>query len=272
LAVPEGSLLRPFIQHRLESLNRAKARRSLGQIQGKVGEMPTTRGFQGRLAAQFAATGEPGVIAEITGASPFDKGSRRFFNHRDLGEDFEVVGAACLSVGVDRNAYGGSFADLAAVQDAVQIPVLARDIVVDVYQLLEARLAGADAVVLHAGLLGERLSSFIERASSVALDCLVEVHTREDLDLALRSGATLIGVTNRDIHTFALEPQASEALLPLIPRNKVLAVAESGPGTRADLDRLGGLGAKGVLIGEAMMRDPDPAGVLEQALGVETTG
>jgi indole-3-glycerol phosphate synthase len=270
MPLPEGSLIKPFIRQRLEDLNRAKAKRSLGQIQGQVGEMPTTRGFQGRLAAQFKATGEPGVIAELKGASPFEAGFRRAVNYKDLGEDFEAVGAACLSVAVHRRVYGGSYADLAAVHDAVQIPVLARDIVVDVYQLLEARLAGADAVVLIAGLLGDSLSGFLDRATSIALDSLVEVHTRAELDLALGSGATLICVTSRDIHSFAREPEAWEALLPLIPPDKALAIAEGGLDARSDLDRMGRLGAKGVLMGMAMMTDADPAGVLEQVLGVET--
>jgi indole-3-glycerol phosphate synthase len=187
-----------------------------------------------------------------------------------LAEDFEAVGATCLSVAVDRRSFGGSYSELATVHDAVQIPVLAQDIVVDVYQMLEARLAGADAVVLSAALLGEQLSELIERATAVALDALVQVHTKAELDHALAVGTEFICVTNRDIHSFALKPGTCETLLPLIPSEKVLAVAEGGFGTPEDLEQTGKAGAKAVLIGTALMKDRDPAGVLERVLGIET--
>ena len=163
MRLPEGSLLRPFLAQRLSEVNKAKAKRSLGQLQGKIGEMPMARGFQGALAAHFKASGKPGVIAELKGGSPFDSSFRKIIPYKALAEDFEAVGAACLSVAVERRSFAGSFSDLATVHDAVQIPVLAQDIVADPYQMLEARLAGADAVILSAGLLGEQLAAFIER-------------------------------------------------------------------------------------------------------------
>src|SRR5208337_352717 len=169
------------------------------------GEMPMARGFQGALAAHFKASGKPAVIAELKGASPFDSSFRKVIPYKALAEDFEAVGATCLSVAVDRRSFQGSYSDLATVHHAVQIPVLAQDIVVDIYQILEARLAGADAVVLAAGLLGEQLAEFSERATA-ALDALVQVHTKAELDHALAIGAEFICVTNRDIHSFALKP------------------------------------------------------------------
>jgi indole-3-glycerol phosphate synthase len=146
MKLPEGSLLRPFLVQRLGEVNKAK---------GKIGEMPMARGFQGALAAHFKASGKPGVIAELKGGSPFDSSFRKIIPYKALAEDFEAVGAACLSVSVERRSFAGSFSVLATVHDAVQIPVLAQDIVADPYQMLEARLAGADAVILSAGLLGE---------------------------------------------------------------------------------------------------------------------
>ncbi len=270
MRLPEGSLLRPFLAQRLSEVNKAKAKRSLGQLQGKIGEMPMARGFQGALAAQFKASGKPAVIAELKGASPFDSSFRKVIPYKALAEDFEAVGATCLSVAVDRRAFQGSYSDLATVHHAVQIPVLAQDIVIDIYQMLEARLAGADAVILSAGMLGEQLAEFSERASAVALDALVQVHTKAELDHALAIGAEFICVTNRDIHSFALKPGTCGALLPLIPTEKVLPVAEGGLGTAEDLERMGNAGAKAVLMGTALMKDRDPAGVLERVLGVET--
>ena len=270
MKLPEGSLLKSFLAQRLGEVNKAKAKRSLGQLQGKIGEMPMARGFQGALAAHFKALGQPAVIAELKGGSPFDSSFRTAVPYKALAEDFEAVGAACLSVAVERRSFGGSFSDLATVHDAVQIPVVAQDMVVDVYQILEARLAGADAVVLSANLLGEQLAEFIERTTAVALDALVQVHTKAELDQALAAGSELICITNRDIHSFALKPGTCEALLPLIPADKVLAVAEGGLGTALDLEQMGKAGAKAVLMGTALMKDRDPAGVLERVLGIET--
>ncbi|MCI0466188.1 MAG: indole-3-glycerol-phosphate synthase [Beijerinckiaceae bacterium] len=269
MKLPEGSLLKPFLAQRLAEINKAKAKRSLGQLQGKIGEMQMARGFQGALAASFKSTGKPGVIAELKGGTPFDSSFRKIVPYKALAEDFEAVGAAGLSVAVERRAFQGSYSDLATVHDAVQIPILAQDIVFDVYQMLEARLSGADAVVLSACLLGEQLGEFIERASAIALDAMVQVHSKEELDQALAGGAEFICITNRDIHSFALNPGTCETLLPLIPAEKVLAAAEGGFGSAEDLERLGKAGAKAVLMGTALMKDRDPAGVLERVLGVE---
>ncbi|MDI4662782.1 indole-3-glycerol-phosphate synthase [Xanthobacter autotrophicus] len=270
MILPDQSLLKPFIVQRRDQLAKAKARRSLGQIQGKVGDMPMTRGFHGALAAAFKAGGAPAVIAELKGGSPFDPSFRTMVPYKPLAEDFEAVGAAALSVAVERQAFRGSYSDLATVRGAVGIPLLAQDIIFDLYQIIEARLSGADAVMLSAALLGPQLAEFRERAASVAMDPLVQVHTPEEVEAALAAGADFICVTNRDIHTFELKPGTCEALIPLIPPEKVLVVAEGGLGTAADRDRLGAVGAKALLIGTALMKDEDPAGVLEQVLGIET--
>jgi indole-3-glycerol phosphate synthase len=265
-----GSLLKPFLQQRLADINKAKAKLSMGQKQGKVSELPMCRGFQGALAAQFNATGKPGVIAELKGGSPFDPSFRTTVPYKNLAEDFEAVGAPCLSVAVERKIFGGSYGDLAAVHDAVKVPLLAQDIIFDIYQILEVRLAGGDAVLLPVSILGDAIGPYIERTISVALDPVVQVHTRAELDKVLAYGATCICVTNRNIHTFELVPNRCDELLPLIPPGKALAIAEGGFGTAEDLERLGKAGAKAVLMGTALMKDHDPAGVLEKVLGVET--
>lgn len=270
MILPEGSRLKPFIAQRLDQIAKAKARRSLGQIQGKVGDMPRTLGFHGALAAAHKTAGAPAVIAELKGGSPFDPSFRTMVPYKPLAEDFEAVGAAALSVAVERQAFRGSYSDLATVRGAVGIPLLARDIIFDIYQILEARLSGADAVVLSAALLGPELAEFRERSASIAMDALVEVHTPEEVEAALAAGADLLCVTGRDLHTFELTPGTCEALLPLIPPEKAFAVAEGGLSTAQDRDRLGAAGAKAMLVGTVMMKDADPAGVLEQILGIET--
>jgi indole-3-glycerol phosphate synthase len=265
-----GSLLKPFLQQRLAEINKAKAKLSMGQKQGKVSELPMCRGFQGALAAQFHTTGKPGVIAELKGGSPFDNSFRTSVPYKELAEDFEAVGATCLSVAVERKTFGGSYSDLAMVHDAVKIPVLAQDIIFDIYQILEVRIAGGDAVMLPVALIGDAIGPYIERTISVALDPIVQVHTKAELDKVLAYGATCICVTNRNIHTFELVPDRCDELLPLIPSDRAIAIAEGGFGTMEDLERLGKAGAKAVMMGTAFMRDPDPAGVLEKVLGVET--
>ncbi|MFG1480655.1 indole-3-glycerol-phosphate synthase [Xanthobacter sp. V4C-4] len=270
MPLPETSRLKPFILQRKDQLTKAKARRSLGQMQGKIGELPLTVGFQGALAAKFRDTGVPVVIAELKGGSPFDPGFRLMVPYKALAEDFEAVGAGALSVAVERQVFRGSASDLATVRGAVGLPLLAQDIIFDVYQILEARLAGADAVLLSAALLGDKLGAFRERAAAIALDALVQVHTPQELELALAAGADFICLTNRDIHTFELKPGTCEALAPLVPAGKALVVAEGGLATAEDRARLGALGVKALLIGTALMRDPDPAGVLEKVLGVES--
>lgn len=269
MTLPEGSRLTSFIAQRTDQLKKAKARRSLGQMQGKIGEMPMTIGFQGALAAKFKETGAPGVIAELKGGSPFDPSFRTMVPYKALAEDFEAVGAAALSVAVERQAFKGSASDLATVRGAVALPLMAQDIIFDVYQILEARLAGADAILLSAALLGDKLSDFRGRATAIALDALVVVHTPAEVELALAAGADFICVSNRDIHSFDLVPGTCEALLPLLPADTVFAVAEGGLATADDRARLGALGAKAMIIGTAMMKDADPAGVLEQVLGIE---
>jgi indole-3-glycerol phosphate synthase len=265
-----GSLIKPFLQQRLAEINKAKAKLSMGQKQGKVSELPMCRGFQGAVANQFYATGKPGVIAELKGGSPFDNSFRTTVPYKNLAEDFEAVGAVCLSVAVERKTFGGSYSDLAMVHDAVKVPLLAQDIIFDIYQILEVRLAGGDAVLLPVALIGDAIGPYIERTISVALDPIVQVHTKAELDKVLAYGATCICVTNRNIHTFELVPGRCEELLPLIAPDRALAIAEGGFGTADDLERLGKAGAKAVLMGTALMNDPDPAGVLEKVLGIET--
>jgi indole-3-glycerol phosphate synthase len=152
----------------------------------------------------------------------------------------------------------------------VKIPLLAQDIIFDIYQILEVRLAGGDAVMLPVSIIGDQIGPYIERTISVALDPIVQVHTKAELDKVLAYGATCICVTNRNIHTFELVPDRCDELLPLIPPERALAIAEGGFGTPEDLERLGKAGAKAVMMGTALMRDEDPAGVLEKVLGVET--
>jgi indole-3-glycerol phosphate synthase len=220
-----------------------------------------TRGF----AKALSRTGERlRIIAEVKRASPSAGAIRTDLDPVVLAATYARAGAAAISVLTDGPGFGGSLEDLRRVRATATVPLLRKDFVVDVYQLLEAREAGADAALLIvAALTPTALSELLAAAAELTLDALVEVHTPQELETALRSGATLVGVNNRDLTTFHVDLATSEALLPRIPAG-VRAVAESGVRTPKDAHRLRRAGAANLLVGEALVRAADPAALLDQ--------
>jgi len=176
-------------------------------------------------------------------------------------------GAAAISVLTEPTFFDGSLEDLAGVAQAVSVPVLRKDFIVSEYQLLEARAAGAAAVLLIVAMLSsEELRSLAARAASLGLDALVEVHNEEELQMAVDAGARVIGVNNRNLRTLAVDVGASEALIARMPSG-VIAVSESGLKTSGDLVRLRELGYHAFLIGERFMVADDPGAALRGLLG-----
>ncbi|PNG25856.1 indole-3-glycerol phosphate synthase TrpC [Methylocella silvestris] len=261
-----GPRLKPLLEQRQADVDKAKAKRSGGSLTGAIGEAAKTAGFRAALFHHFATTGRPGVIADIQGASPLTKVTRSRLDVRDLAEDFRDAGAVCISAAQDRRLYRGSLADFTAAKVA-NLPILANDLVVDQYQIIEARYAGADAIVLIVGVLGRQLGDFLARADSVLLDCLVDVRNEAELEIALEAGANLIGVNNRDLETMEVDPSICERLIPQIPLDRVLAVAAGGLTSFEDIDRMKDLGAKAVRIAGALMAAPDPYEMLHKLLG-----
>jgi indole-3-glycerol phosphate synthase len=175
---------------------------------------------------------------------------------------YEAGGAAALSLVTEPDHFHGDLAWVSEVRAAVKLPILLKDFVVDPYQLIDAAVRGADGVLLLAALLSDvQLQRLISEARLLGLDALVEVHTEDELRGAVRAGATLLGINNRDLRTFAVDPETSQRLLPLVPP-LVTAVAESGLSTPGDLARLIGTRCDAVLIGEAFMTSADPAATL----------
>jgi indole-3-glycerol phosphate synthase len=175
---------------------------------------------------------------------------------------FEAGGAAAMSLVTEPDHFRGDLAWVSAVRAAVKLPLLLKDFIIDPYQLVDAAVRGADGVLLLAALLSDvQLQRLISEARLLGLDALVEVHTEDELRSAVRAGATLLGINNRDLRTFAVDPEASLRLLPLVPR-LVTAVAESGLSTPGDLARLLGTRCDAALIGEAFMTSADPAATL----------
>jgi indole-3-glycerol phosphate synthase len=220
-----------------------------------------TRGFANALARQGESLR---VIAEVKRASPSAGAIRADLDPVALAVDYARAGATAISILTDGPGFGGSLEDLRRVRAATSVPLLRKDFVVDAYQLLEAREAGADAVLLIvAALTPTALTELLAAAAELTLDALVEVHTLIELDVALRAGAALVGVNNRDLATFHVDLATSEALLPKIPAH-VRAVAESGVRTVEDAHRLRRAGAANLLVGEALVRAADPGALLKQ--------
>jgi len=212
------------------------------------------RGFRAALASGQ----RPRVVAELKRRSPSKGEIRPDFDPLACAKSYADGGAAALSVLTDETWFGGRLDYLAAVRRTVSLPLLRKDFLIDPYQIDEARVAGADAVLLIARALDARsLRALRERAAALGLDALVEVHDEAEVDAALAAGADLIGVNNRDLATFTTDLALTERLAPRLVAAGVVLVAESGIFTYDDVRRLEAAGAHAVLVGEALMREPD---------------
>jgi indole-3-glycerol phosphate synthase len=184
-----------------------------------------------------------------------------------LAREYEANGAAAISVLTDERYFQGSLDDLRAVRRSVDLPVLRKDFIVDPYQVYEARAAGADAVLLIvAALRGDELRALYGLVRELGLAALVEVHDEAELDRALRIRPRLIGVNNRNLHTFHVDLETTARLRSMVPAGVVL-VAESGIHTRADVERLAAIGADAILVGESLVRARDVGSQVAQLLG-----
>ena len=228
----------------------------------------TPRGWASAL--RQAAAQHPAVIAEIKKASPSRGLIRADFDVAAIARQYLSGGAAALSVLTDEPYFQGSLHNLEIASETVPLPCLRKDFIVDAYQIVEARAHRADAILLIAAALTDaELKQFARTAHDFSLDVLVEVHTSEELDRVLsalgESGAEAIGVNNRDLKTFAVHLETSLSLIRRIPASQV-RVAESGIGSSEDIALLHAAGFDAFLIGESLMRQPDPGSALAHLL------
>lgn len=218
------------------------------------------RGFHASL--RKTATQGLAIIAELKKASPSKGILRDDYQPATIAKGYQKVGAAAISVLTDEEFFKGSLDDLTKVSDAVRIPVLRKDFILDKFQILEARAAGADAILLIvAAHTDGDLEDLFSEARRLALDVLCEVHTKEELDRAIYLGSEVIGVNCRDLTTMQVNTRIHMDLVKSMP-TAVLRVAESGIKSPADVDRLLDAGYDAFLVGEALMRQPDPAAAL----------
>ncbi len=233
----------------------AADRRDPDELRRAAAEAPPTRGF----ASALAAVDGLGVIAEVKRRSPSKGDLFADLDPAGLAAQYEAGGATCLSVLTDEDHFGGSPADLAAARDGCALAVLRKDFTVSAHDVLDARIMGADCVLLIAAALDDHeLVTFHATARSVGLDALVEVHDEAELDRALAAGATLVGVNQRDLVTFEVDHERALRMAAAFP-DHVVSVAESGVRGPDDAAALAAAGYDAVLVGESLVTSGDPA-------------
>jgi indole-3-glycerol phosphate synthase len=237
-----------------------QVRRPLGLAHPAVKAAPPVRSF----AEAIARAGRVNVIAEHKRRSPSRGTIREDLLPADVARRYEKAGAAAISVLTDEPFFGGRVGHLEEVRAVATVPVLRKDFVLDPWQVWEARAAGADAVLLIvAALTDPQLGGLLAVTHEAGMDALVEVHERGELERALAAGARIVGVNNRDLRTLAVSLAPALALAAAIPED-VVAVAESGIRTGADLRRLREAGFDAFLVGERLMSAPDPGEALRE--------
>ncbi|HTN51769.1 MAG TPA: indole-3-glycerol phosphate synthase TrpC [Anaeromyxobacter sp.] len=255
------SFLGDILTRKADEVASRRAALPEAELRARLADAPAPRGF----AAALSPRGGPvRIVAEVKRASPSAGAIDAGLDAPTQARRYAAAGAAAISVLTDGPGFGGSLADLEAVRAAVDVPLLRKDFVVDPYQLLEARAAGADAALLIVAALGaEALRRLHDACGALGLAALVEVHDPAEVEVALAAGARIVGVNNRDLRTFRVDLAASEAILPGLPPG-VKGVAESGVRTAEDARRLRRAGAANLLVGEALVRATDPGALLRE--------
>jgi indole-3-glycerol phosphate synthase len=242
-----------------EAVHRRKRERPLAELEREAGSQP-----EGRPFAEALARPGTSLIAEHKRRSPSAGTIREGLSCAAVVGAYERGGAAALSVLTEEAHFGGSLADLREARAVSELPVLRKDFTIDPYQLYEAKAAGADAVLLVVGAMSQdELAALYREAHALDLDAIVEIHDEQELDAALEVDADVLGINNRNLEDFSVDIQRTFDLLHDVPAGKVV-VSESGIQTRTQIDELEQVGVDAVLIGEALMRAPDPEEAVRQ--------
>lgn len=261
---PVENVLNRIIDHKRGEVAEAKRLRPVEGLQDQLASAPPVRDF----VAALRAKSDVALIAEVKKASPSAGIIRADFDPVAIAQTYERHGAACLSVLTDEHFFQGHLDYLRAVRQAVQIPVLRKDFIIDRYQVVEARAAGTDCILLIAECLDDcHLRDLYFYASELGMESLIEIYDPENLDRVLKLDPALVGVNNRDLRSMVTDLDHTVRLAPRLPESTLL-VSESGIKSRADVDRLKAGGARAMLVGETLMRSADIGRAVDELLGV----
>jgi indole-3-glycerol phosphate synthase len=257
------TILDKIVATKRQDVDRAKAQQPLSELRAQLVDAPPVRDF-------FAALGAPGpikLIAEVKKASPSAGVIRADFNPAEIARTYATHGATCISVLTDEPYFQGRLEYLSQIRHAVGVPLLRKDFIIDSYQVVEARVAGADAVLLIAECLDDcNLRKLHNETIELGMTPLVELYEPENLPRVLEAGATLLGVNNRDLKTFKVDLNHAIELRKQVPRD-CLFVAESGIRTHDDVQKLANAGIDAILVGESLMTQPDIGAAVDRLLG-----
>lgn len=251
------TILKKIIDRKWEEVAERSRQCSMAELQARLNEADTCRGFVQSIADKIAQ-GKSGVIAEAKKASPSKGVIRAAFDPAAIAASYQAGGAACLSVLTDKDFFQGSEAYLQQARAACSLPVIRKDFIVDPYQVVEARAIGADCILLIVACLDDgQMAELDAVAKELGMDVLIEVHNREELDRSLPLGNTLVGINNRNLHTFDTSLNNTYQLLSAIPDDRIV-VTESGIHSRGDITAMREHGVNAFLVGEAFMRAEEP--------------
>ncbi len=275
IKVPDSeprNILEKIVWHKEAEVARLRAKVPLKSLQQQVQGLPAARGFTTALRRQ-ASEHSPALIAEVKKASPSKGVIRADFDPVAIAKSYASGGATCLSVLTDSEFFQGSFTYLSQIRQAVDLPLLCKEFIIYPYQIYQARLAGADAILLIAAILTNKdLNYFVKIAKVLGLDTLVETHTVEEFKRVLAiDGVDLVGVNNRNLEDFTVSLDTTERVVEkfgdAIAQKQILIVAESGIHTSADVQTVTKAGAKAILVGESLVKQPDSAAAVSKLLG-----
>ena len=257
------TILKKILARKREEIAERSATVSLQQLMDRVVSAPAPRGFAAALAKKLAA-GESAVIAEIKKASPSKGVIREDFDPAAIAASYARGGAACLSVLTDVDFFQGADRYLQQAREACQLPVIRKDFIIDEYQVYEARAMGADCILLIVSALSEsQLNRLHEVALSLAMDVLIEVHDAAELNLALKLDNPMVGINNRNLHSFEVSLNNTYQLLEQIPEGRIV-ITESGIHSREDVAAMRQQDVHAFLVGEAFMRSEEPGDRLSE--------
>ncbi len=263
---PRAGILNQILARKQQEISARRKAISIDQLRQQVEEVSAPRGFIAAMKRRIER-GEAAVIAEIKKASPSKGVIREDFDVVEIAKSYQAGGASCLSVLTDHDFFQGHEDYLTAARNACELPVIRKDFIVDPYQLIESRAIGADCILLIVAALDDgALTSLYREAKSLGMDVLVEVHDHKELERSLKLDPDLVGINNRDLHTFDTRLDTTIELLGSIPE-ACLVVTESGIHSRDEVELMRRHAVHAFLVGEAFMRVADPGQGLKQLFG-----